>query len=107
MYIVREVANTDDREFVGWKMARLDTLLLKSHWQGIGGGRGMTGGATQTITMPYEAFDDITAETLSEDKLNEISQMSEVVRSQADVFRREVERLFNDSESSTGQRTLR
>ena len=106
MYIVREVANTEDRDFVGWKMARLDTILLKSYWQGIGGGRGMTGGATQTITMPYEEFEDITVDTLSEDHLNEISQMSEVVRRQADAFRREVERLFNISEPPTGQRTL-
>jgi len=106
MYIVREVANTENRDFIAWKMARLDTLLLKSYWQGIGGGRGMTGGATQTITMSYEEFEDVSDETLSENHLNEISQMSEVVRNQAEEFRREVEILFSNSEHSTVQRTL-
>ena len=106
MYIVREVTNTDDRDFIGWKMVRLDTILLKSYWQGIGGGTGMTGGATQTITMPYDAYEDITTETISEDSLNQVSQMSDVVRAQANVFRREVEKLFQSSNQGRHQRTL-
>lgn len=94
MYLIREVESSEERTFVGWKMTRLDTLLLKSYWQGIGGGRGMTGGATQTITMPYSDYSDIDKNTFSEDTLHQISQMSEVVRNQADIFRQEVERLF-------------
>jgi len=31
-YIVREVEETEERRFVGWKIIRLDELLMKCNW---------------------------------------------------------------------------
>ncbi len=54
-YVIREVADITDRDFVGWKAISLDDFCSHASWlaerQGGGGGG--------TISAPYEAFGDL------------------------------------------------
>ena len=78
LYVVRET----DKEtgcFVGWKYITLSDILMSSVWNSQGGGSGMTGGATQTIMIPYEEFSDITESTFDDDNLKEIHSMEDNV----------------------------
>lgn len=100
LYIIREVEK-DTRQFLGWKMMTLDSLIMNSNWNLQAGGRGMLGGMTQTITFPYELFSNLSVKTFSEDNLHEISKLSERVKRRAAKFYQEVQSLFVNSKGQT------
>ena len=93
LYVIREV-DENDRHFLGWKMLSLDDIVMNSNWNLQAGGTGMLGGRTQTVTFPYDIFEDLTADTLSDDRLHDMSELSEGVRRRAAEFMAEVEALF-------------
>jgi len=103
-YIIREVSE-DDRRFLSWKMLTFDAIVMNSNWNLQAGGTGMLGGRTQTVTFPYEIFEDLTVDTLSDDRLHEMSEFSEAIRIKAVEFMREVESLFAQSTSQTSRQT--
>jgi len=106
LYIIREV-DEDGRRFLGWKMLSLDAILMNSNWNLQAGGTGMLGGQTQTVTFPYEIFEDLTVDTLSDDRLHEMSGFSEGIRKKAAEFMGEVETLFAQSAGQSGGRRRR
>lgn len=103
LYIIREVEDSEERRFVGWKMTTLDSIIMNSNWTLQAGGRGMTGGPTQTVTFPYDTFSNLTIETFSDESLHRISEFSSIIREKAAAFQSEVERFI---ESTQSQRTL-
>jgi hypothetical protein len=103
LYVIREVEDTLERRFVGWKMTTLDSIIMNSNWTLQAGGTGMTGGPTQTVTFPYDCFSEVNAETFSDDNLRRISDFSGIIKEKAAVFQKEVERFI---ESVPSQRTL-
>ena len=58
----------------------------------------MGGGQTQTVTFPYDIFQELTVDTLSDDRLHDMSEFSENIRRKATEFIKEVESLFYQSE---------
>lgn len=103
LYIIREVEDTEERKFVGWKMTTLDSIIMNSNWTLQAGGTGMTGGPTQTVTFPYTSFSDLTAASFSDDNLHRISEFSKVIKEKAVTFQEEVERFI---QSAAFQQTL-
>jgi len=104
LYVIREV-DEDDRRFLGWKMLSLDAIVMNSNWNLQAGGTGMLGGRTQTVTFPYEIFEDLTVDALSDDRLHEMSGFSEGIRRKASEFVEEVESLFAQSAGQSGGQT--
>ena len=84
-------------------MLTLDAIVMNSNWNLQVGGTGMLGGRTQTVTFPYEIFENLTADTLSDNRLHEMSRFSEAVKRKAAEFMNEVGRFFD---KSTSQSTL-
>ncbi|MGD0495474.1 MAG: hypothetical protein ABSB28_05475 [Candidatus Bathyarchaeia archaeon] len=105
LYIIREVEDSPQRRFVGWKMTTLDSIVMNSNWTLQAGGTGMTGGPTQTVTFPYECFSDLNAQTFSDESLHRISEFSKIIKEKAAAFQDGVER-FIESASSQSQRSL-
>ena len=109
-YIVREVEETEERELVGWKIMRLDEVLMKCSWNLQAGGPGMAssaggrGSRTSTILMPYREFSDMTAETFAETNLRGNATLTENTRRAAEEFMRKLNQHFFSQE--TGQATL-
>lgn len=101
LYVIREV-DENDRRFLGWKMLSLDAIVMNSNWNLQAGGIGMLGGRTQTVTFPYEIFENLTVDTLSDDRLHEMSEFSEGIRRKAEEFMKEVEALFDQSSTQSG-----
>jgi len=97
MYIIREV-DENGRKFLSWRMLTLDAIVMNSNWNLQAGGTGMGGGQTQTVTFPYDIFEELTVDTLSDDRLHVMSEFSENIRRKATEFIKEVESLFNQSE---------
>ena len=104
LYVIREVDKVD-RRFLGWKMLTLDAIVMNSNWNLQAGGTGMLGGRTQTVTFPYEIFENLTADTLSDNRLHEMSRFSEAVKRKAAEFMNEVGRFFDKSTSQSRLQT--
>ncbi|WP_456327029.1 hypothetical protein [Palaeococcus sp. (in: euryarchaeotes)] len=59
LYVVREMKESDKsapRKFLEWKYTTLADIILSASWNLQGGGKGMTGGRTQTVKLPYKIF---------------------------------------------------
>lgn len=67
LYLIREIDDTSSRKLMGWRYITLADLIMKCRWNVQGGGRGMTGGSTQTIMMPGELFQPLTKTQFSEE----------------------------------------
>ncbi len=77
-YIVRE---TDENgKFVEWKYAMLSDILMKSSWNLVRGGIGMGGSDTQTVRVPYGAFDQVTESTFDENSLRRADSLPDRVK---------------------------
>lgn len=96
LYIVKEVDDTEERELVGWKYITLSDIVSTAGWNLTSGGRGMTGGRTQTIILPYSAFDELDSVTPS--TLSEIEAMPAEVRSRARNYLLNLERWLGTTE---------
>mgnify|MGYP005844622089 CR=1 FL=1 len=103
LYIIREVEDTEERKFLGWKMTTLDSIIMNSNWTLQAGGTGMTGGPTQTVTFPYGTFSDLTADSFSDDNLHRISEFSKIIKEKAAAFQSEVEKFI---QAAASRRTL-
>jgi hypothetical protein len=104
LYIIREVEDTRERRFLGWKISTLDSIIMNSNWTLQAGGTGMTGGPTQTVTFPYHIFSDLSADSFSDDNLHRISELSRIVKEKAAAFQREVEEFI---QATISRRTVR
>ena len=93
LYIVREV--TPDRKFVGWKYITLSNMLVASSWNLQAGGRGMGGGGTQTVMIPYDEFSDMSASTFDEGNIRNIARLPDNVKDIVASYRAESKRLFS------------
>ena len=78
LYVIRETDKKTGR-FVEWKYITLSDILMSSVWHSQTGGTGMTGGATQTVMIPYEEFSDITESTFDDKNLEKIHSMEDNV----------------------------
>ena len=78
LYIVREMNR--EGEFIGWKYITLSEMIMKSSWNLQGGGKGMGGGDTQTVKIPYDEFSDMSESTFDEQNLQNMANMPENVR---------------------------
>lgn len=81
LYIIREVA--EDRTFVKWKHTSLDRIIMNCSWQLQAGGKGMSGGDTQTIPIPYKYFEDTVPESFEDSMLEAKSELSTAVQQHA------------------------
>lgn len=79
LYIIRQVSQ-NDRKLESWKFITLSKIIMSASWNLQAGGRGMGGGDTQTIKIPYDEFEDITEETFTEDNLKKISLLSNDIK---------------------------
>jgi len=80
LYIVRQVAE-NGRKLEGWKFITLSKIIMSAGWNLQAGGLGMVGGATQTVKLPYDEFEDLTEQTLEEENLKKISNLPADVKS--------------------------
>jgi len=94
-YVVREIKEGGGREFVGWKVLTLDRLVMSASWNLQAGGKGMGGGNTQTVLMPYSLFEDLDDKWFEDSHLNAIGQISINVKKKATEFQTEIESLFS------------
>lgn len=83
LYVIREIANDAERSFIGWQAITLADLILTCSWNLQAGGRGMGGGATQTVMLPASAFQPFAEGQLQETWLVSQASLSGVVRQQA------------------------
>ena len=65
-YIIREL-DEETNKFVEWKYMLLSDIIKFSSWNLSAGGTGMTGGATQTLRLPYHEFKSFSGSDLSKD----------------------------------------
>lgn len=99
-YVVREVRDSEKREFVGWKVTTLDQIVMKCSWNLQAGGPGMAssaggaGGLTSTILLPYGIFGDMSSSIFSENSLTSLWKLSDNVKRQAQLFLTDLERMF-------------
>jgi hypothetical protein len=94
LYIVKEVEDSKERKCVGWKTMTLDSMIMNCNLNLQAGGTGMTGGATQTATFPYEVFADLTAEFFSDENLHNVSEFSKAIKEKAAKLQIEVEKFI-------------
>lgn len=83
IYIVREIDNSVERDFVAWRYITLSNLILGCSWNLQAGGAGMGGGATQTVMMPGSLFENFTERNLTEEWLEQNASLQESVRVKA------------------------
>ena len=79
LYIVREV-DDGNRKIKSWKYITLSKIIMSAGWNLQSGGKGMVGGGTQTVKIPYDEFLDIGEETFEEDNLKKISNLPKDVK---------------------------
>jgi len=78
LYIVREVDR--NRDMKKWKYIPLSKMIMSAGWQLQEGGRGMVGGSTHTVKIPYDEFSDIEEKTFDEENLKKISNLPSDVK---------------------------
>lgn len=80
LYLIREVDNSPERQFVQWRYITLADMVIGSRWNLQAGGAGMLGGSTQTVMMSGSLFREFTANNLSENWLAEHASLQMSVR---------------------------
>jgi hypothetical protein len=83
LYIIREVDTGTGRGLIGWRCITLSNLIMGCSWNLQQGGRGMGGGATQTVMMPGSLFEAFTEKNFSEEWLAGNSSLQDSVRAKA------------------------
>lgn len=83
LYLIREVDNSPDRNFVGWRAITLSDMITGCSWNLQAGGVGMGGGATQTVMIPADLFVEFSTDNLSEGWLEQHKSLQGSVRASA------------------------
>lgn len=83
LYLIRQVDDSETRKLVGWKYITLSDMVIGCRWNLQAGGRGMGGGATQTVMISGHLFNDFSLSNFSEEWLAENGSLQESVRSAA------------------------
>lgn len=94
LYIIRQVSE-NGRKLEGWKFITLSKIIMSSSWNLQAGGKGMGGSDTQTIRLPYDEFEDLTEETLSEDNLKKLSNLPKDVKEIVQDYKSEFTKRFS------------
>lgn len=94
LYIIREVEAGAGRRLIGWRCITLSNLIMGCSWNLQQGGRGMGGGATQTVMMPGSLFEAFTEENFSEEWLAGNSSLQGSVRAKAQEITVSLERYL-------------
>jgi hypothetical protein len=66
LFVVREIADTTNRELVGWWFITFETLARFASWTPRAGGTNMRGGASTTVLIPKSQFRELNAAALDE-----------------------------------------
>ena len=69
LYLIREVGSGEGRQLKNWRYITLSDMIMGCSWNLQAGGRGMGGGATQTVMMAGSLFGNFGLSNLSEDWL--------------------------------------
>ena len=83
IYLIREIDQSENRNFVQWRFITLADLIMHCSWNLQGGGRGMGGGATQTIMLNGDLFKTFGVEQLQEDWLGQFGSLQASTRTAA------------------------
>lgn len=82
LYLIREIDTTEGRNLIGWKYVSLADIVLNAKWNLQGGGKGMTGGNTQTVMLPYSIFKDFSPTDFTNDAfLADIERLGHTIKS--------------------------
>lgn len=65
LFIVREVDDTPERNFVRWLFVEFDELARYASWVPRAGGQAMGGGTSSVVRVPRSAFRELTPEALT------------------------------------------
>ncbi len=85
-YIIREVDNSPQRQFMTWKYIALSDIIMASGWNLQRGGIGMGGQETQTIRLPYDEFEALSREVLKDSHLDKIGDLPKEIRDRVQQF---------------------
>jgi len=83
LYVIREVDESATRELVGWRYITLSDMVIGCRWNLQAGGRGMSGGATQTVMISGALFENFSLENFSEAWLTRHKSLQGSVRTTA------------------------
>jgi len=95
LYVIRQVDETETRELVKWRYVTLADIITGCHWNLTGGGRGMSGGATQTVIIPGSLFEDFSQNNLSEEWLAQNKSLQASVKMTANELVSNITRYLN------------
>jgi hypothetical protein len=93
LYVIRQVSQ-DGRKLQAWKFMTLSKIIMTCGWNLQAGGIGMGGQNTQTIKLPYDEFEEITAQTFEEENLQMISDLPKDVKEIAADYKQNLEKRF-------------
>ncbi|MFQ3660736.1 MAG: hypothetical protein SNJ54_17465 [Anaerolineae bacterium] len=83
LYLIRQVDESAARALVSWRYITLADMIMGCRWNLQAGGRGMTGGATQTVMISGDLFQDFGPDNFSEDWLARNSSLQNAIRAAA------------------------
>lgn len=83
LYVIREVDESANRALVSWRCITLAEIIMGCRWNLQAGGRGMTGGATQTIMISSELFQEFGLSYFSEEWLARHASLQTAIRAAA------------------------
>jgi hypothetical protein len=83
LYLIRQVDESAARALVSWRYITLADMVMGCRWNLQAGGRGMTGGATQTVMISGDLFQDFGPDNFSEDWLARNSSLQNAIRAAA------------------------
>lgn len=83
VYLIRQVDPSPFRSLVGWKYITLADMIIGCRWNLQAGGRGMGGGATQTVMIAGELFQEFTQTNFTEEWLDQHRSLQSSVRATA------------------------
>ncbi len=83
LYLIREVDTSFVRSYVAWRYITLADMIIGCNWNLQAGGRGMGGGATQTVMIHGELFKPFSPANFSEEWIDRNKSLQSAVRAQA------------------------
>jgi hypothetical protein len=94
VYVIREVDTSPFRALVGWKYITLADMIIGCRWNLQAGGRGMGGGATQTVMISGDLFQALTQTNFSEEWLDQHRSLQMSVRATATKLAHDLSRYL-------------
>jgi len=86
LYIIREVDDSPQRQFVAWKYITLSDIIMTSGWNLQRGGTGMGGQETQTIRLPYSEFKTLNRLVLMDNYLDKIGDLPREIKDKVEQY---------------------